>query len=120
MFLKTDDYESAWLLFDDVRPLFAVELPWQAKGSDGRDDVDPLMLAAVDNFVACFTADIESAQSLVPPEGLSKTDAHSLFGTLVELLEFLESVVRDGIPEPERLSTEEEQMKPKVLGSYPT
>ena len=117
MFLETDDYESAWLLFDDVRPLFAAELPWQAKGSNGRHDVDPLMSAAVDNFGACFTADIESAQSLVPPEGLSKMEAHSLFGTLVELLKFLESVVRDGIPDLGGSSAEEGEMKPKVPGS---
>jgi hypothetical protein len=76
---------------------------------DGIYGADALATKAVQVFVKYFTADMERASCLVPLHRISDKEARELFIIIFNLLEFLETAVRDSIFESELLSAPVEQ-----------
>jgi hypothetical protein len=96
LFTIPNSKDSDWTTFESVQPLFALELPWQVPQADGIEAIK------VDTFIQCFSADMKIAPSLLPKHGLSRNDFQAFSETLLELLGFLESLVRVNVLEPTR------------------
>ncbi|CAO2657894.1 Nn.00g071540.m01.CDS01 [Neocucurbitaria sp. VM-36] len=98
MSLETDRDCPEWTIFVSVQPLFVSELPWRTPKLNGDDTPQPAAEAiGIDTFTKCFSADMKTTTALFPKHRLSEQDYQSFIETLLDLLDFLESLVREGV-----------------------
>jgi hypothetical protein len=96
MSLFLDRGTLEWRILESIQPLFAADLPWQpCKSSDDEDATAAAIL--FDTSVKLFQHEMRILLDNRPSNGISDQGFQSCYDTLSDLLEFLQSLVRDHV-----------------------